>query len=726
MGFQKLGLKGIYRTSVHSLMQDFYLPVLGQAVRYDRAVGFFSSSMLIEAAAGLSGLIRNGGRMRLVIGHPLSDEDWGAVKAGAGLAALQDRLFQDLLVILEQAGGDRSTHALELLSWMVATGTLEVKYAFRKVGMYHEKIGILTDREENQVVFHGSANESANALLPERNFESLAVYPSWHSAVFQEYGAPFVQGFLDLWDNKTVDVLTVDVPSKFYEALIEYRKGEFTTPDLGLEQALLEQAELLLSHKHNLPCLPRTIGGEIYKLRDHQIDALSKWVANSYSGIFALATGAGKTITVLHAATRFVEQNYRVALVVAVPYQVLAEQWVRVMESFGMEPIKAFYSASSWTSRLNEVISNFLADAAPFLCVVVVNDTLASPTFQECLSRIPSDRLFFVGDECHHHASRVWADRIPLSARYRVGLSATPWNPNREDHKAALERLYGPVVATYTLKDALNDKVLCPYTYHWIPCEIEDDEGEEYVRVSAQMAALAAQDPLGENDTIQFQIQTLSSRRTRLLGSLRHKLTQLVSQLSSHERHPHTLIYCADGFHPLDKEAGVADRNIEQVTQYLAETGWKVGRITATESVGERERILRSFDDGFIEAVAAMRVLDEGFDIPSCRTAYILASSNSYRQYVQRRGRVLRRAPGKRNAEIYDFVALPSSSLISANPTIWRRQVQAELARVRDFIALAENSTAQQFALNNELQSRGLGAIYYSEAPIDMEELYGN
>lgn len=726
MDFRALNLKGIYRTSVNSLMRDFYIPALACAVRYDRAVGFFSSSMLIEAAAGLSGLIRNGGRMRLIIGHPLSDDDWEAVQQGAAISSLKDRLVQDLLAVLDQAGSERSTYALELLSWMVATHTLEVRYAFKKVGMYHEKIGTLVDNQGNLIVFHGSANESANALLPERNFESLAVYPSWNKAVFDEYGAPFASGFLDLWENRTKDVLTVDVPSQYYEALIEYRRGKNTPPDLEIERALVDEAELLLTHRLHGPRLPKLLGGQTYGLRKHQQDALSRWSANSYSGIFALATGAGKTIAVLHATTRFVEQGYRIALVIAVPYQVLAEQWVKVMESFGMDPIKAFYSTDTWHSRLTEQISSFLAGAAQFLSVVVVNDTLSMIPFQSCLERIPRDRLLFVGDECHHHSSSIWLTRIPIDAKFRIGLSATPWNPNRADQKAVLEQLYGPVVATYSLKNALDDGVLCPYIYHCIPCTFDDDEAEEYLRLTVQIAGLMAQDPHGQNDLIQTQIQATVSRRTRLLGSLRSKLVQLAAILASHERHPHTLIYCADGYHPLDKENSTAEPNIVQVTQYLDRAGWKVGRITASESVAARERILRSFEDGIIEAVAAMRVLDEGFDIPSCRTVFIMASTNSYRQYVQRRGRVLRTSPGKASALIYDFVSLPSQSMLAANPDAWKRQVQLELARVREFIELATNRVDQQVSLNKELQSRGLGAIYYSDSTIDVEELYGD
>lgn len=724
MYFRALNLKGIYRTATDSLLRDFYLPSLSRAVRYDRAVGFFSSSMLAEAALGLSGLIRNGGRMRLLIGHPLSDEDWLAVKHGESLRAIEAQLARELAAMLERAGGDRTVYSFELLSWMVATGSIDIRYAFRKGGMYHEKIGVMTDASGDRLVFHGSANESANALLPYRNFESLAVYPSWKKEVFSEYGAPFADGFEGLWDNRTPDVYSVAVPSDFYEQLLKVRKGRNLPPDLDYEEAVASDF-LDGADTRETPRLPRSFFGATYKLKKHQEDALASWMANAYSGIFALSTGSGKTVTVLHAASRFSEQGYPFALVVAVPYQILGEQWSDVMEHFGIRPIKAFYSREWWKSRLEERVSALIAGGLRFLAVVVVNDTLASEDFQRILAAVPRDKLFFVGDECHHHSSSVWLSRAPVGARFRIGLSATPWNPGREDHRRVLEEIYGPVVATYSLGDALADGVLCQYAYEWVPCQFESDEAEEYERLSLKMAALYAQDPTGTNPSVQTQIQATAARRARLVGALRDKLRQLQRLVRQQGPTSHTLFYCGEGSHPLDDDTGPVERAVDATIQMLASMGWKVGRITAAEAVSERKRILESFDDGVIDAVAAIRVLDEGFDIPSCRKAYVLASSTSYRQYVQRRGRVLRRSPGKESAVVYDFSPIASKDLLDKNKTVWRRQTEMELARIRDFVALARNGAEQQVKINDAMGRIGLGAIYYEAAPVAEEELYG-
>lgn len=725
MSLKTVPLKAVYRTATDSLVKDFYLPCLAQAVHYDRAVGFFSSSMLVEAGVGLSGLIRNNGRMRLLIGHPLSDDDWDAIQAGTKLETISQQLVSQLADCLERAGNERSVHAYELLSWMVATGAIEIRFAFRKVGMYHEKIGIIHDKDANSVVFSGSANESANALLPTRNFESLTVYPSWNAAVYPEYGKPFAEGFLALWNNQTDGICTVPVPSMFYEQLMRFRGDQPTAPDLTTEQALWSH-DFFDNLQPLRPTLPKTLNGAAYALKPHQQRALLDWAANAYSGILALATGAGKTITALHAATRFCEQDHPIVLVIAVPYQILAEQWCDVMAQFGMRPVPAFYSRDRWMNRLDDGISAFLAGATRFLSVVVVNDTLSTPDFQRRLERIPSEQLFFVGDECHHHAGQQWLTRVPVRAKFRLGMSATPWEPGRDSAKQTLTQMYGTVVATYSLRDALADKVLCPYSYRWVPCEFDDDEAQEYEALSVRIASLMAQDPHGESESIRQQIQTAVARRSRLIGALRDKETQLTRIMEEIRVSPHTLFYCGEGEHPLDRDAGTGDKVISGTLKRLAARDWKVGKITASEGVAERHRTLQAFDDGWIDAIAAIRVLDEGFDIPSCRTAYILASSNSYRQYVQRRGRVLRRSPGKHRAEIIDFAAVPSLAWLGRNPTIWRRQMSNELNRIRDFVALASNAAEQQYAINAKMEQLGLGGIYYEQAPLSEENDYAD
>jgi len=186
-------------------------------------------------------------------------------------------------------------------------------------------------------------------------------------------------------------------------------------------------------------------------------------------GIMALATGAGKTITALYAATKMYEGLKRLFVVISVPYQNLADQWCSVARAFTMTPLACYGSMESWHNDLRNTVDAFEHRAQRFAIAVVVNRTLQNPAFQELLARIPGDQLLFIGDECHHHTSNLAKAALPSHAAYRLGLSATPeqtFNPSATD---PVQDYYGPVVARYTLAEALRDDVLTPYEYYVHP-----------------------------------------------------------------------------------------------------------------------------------------------------------------------------------------------------------------------------------------------------------------
>lgn len=708
--YRDLPLKSVYRAESDSLVSDFYLPFLARTRTYRRAVGYFSSSSLVEASRGLSGLIKNHGVMQLIIGNPLTDEDWNAIQDGNRLEALKEQLQAKLESILNSAGDSRTSNAFDLLSWMVATGAIEIKYAFCSGGMYHEKLGEFSNELNEKIVFHGSANESANALLPSKNFESIAVYPSWRHDIFSEYGSPFSEGFDRLWSNSAKNVLTVPVPSEFYKRLHGFRTNNLP-PDLTLERDIIEQELIQLRSEVERPCTPAIFNGCRYAIREHQKQALERWASSDYIGIFALATGAGKTVTVLHAAARFFEQGVRFVFVVAVPYVVLAEQWSNVMSIFGMRPIRAWGSHEQWRRDLQLKLSMFRTKAVNFISVIVVNDTLCSDNFQQFIKELNPNELFFVGDECHHHGTSTVETYIPTAARYKVGLSATPWNPMEHERKRILSSLYGEVCAEYTLADAMKDGVLCPYNYRVVFVSFDDDEELEYETLSKQIAALLAQYLATRDSEYKVRLEATAGRRLRLVGSVRDKYRQLgVLVRSLSNRVQHSLIYAGEGEHVLDQSSTDNPRNIDKVTRILADQNIKVSRITASESQSERQRILEAFQSHQIDVIAAIKVLDEGFDIPGCKSAFILASSTSQRQYIQRRGRVLRPAQNKGAAEIYDFIAVPSAAAWNRSAGCWRRYLVAEFARVTDFFDLALNNSditevEQRFSSFGDLRS---------------------
>jgi superfamily II DNA or RNA helicase len=693
MSFDKLNLKSTYNSEDDSIISDFYIPYLEQAVTYDRAVGFFSASSLVYAAQGLSRFIQSDGKMRLIIGHQIDDDEFEAIQNGESLKDIYKNLTDELETTIKNITSEIFTCRLKLLSWLIATNRLKIKFAIRRKGMYHEKIGILKDDKGNKIVFQGSANESQMALLPEYNFESISIYPSWDNDIYEKYGINYENRFEKLWNNTVKETVVVDVPSETYILLSNLNKNN-SPPSKNIEQFIFDR----LNSKKNkeftlLPKLPEYLGTSEYELKTHQRIALQNWKSNSFNGILALATGAGKTITALHGATILAENQKHLALIIAVPYQNLAEQWCEVMENFSMKSINCYMSKNNWETELNTQISNFnLKSTKPFLAIVVVNRTLTSPAFQKQICRINPKLILFVGDECHHHSNYNIIKNLPI-AKYRMGLSATPWSNREEEKQTILKKYYGEIISKYSIQDALNDEVLTPYYYIVHIYELSNQETEEYIKLSTEIGKMIAIREQGGNID-DLTLTSLYMKRARLIGSAENKFKLLENILSKIKIEKHTLFYCGDGSVVIEKDEkekfdNYTTRDIEKVSSILYENGWKSSRFTADESLKERHRIIENFENGIIDAMVSIRVLDEGIDIPVCKQAFLLASSRNERQFIQRRGRILRKAPGKEFSTIHDFITIPNEDIYPDE--CLKNLVSSELDRLHEFAHVALN-----------------------------------
>ena len=330
------------------------------------------------------------------------------------------------------------------------------------------------------------------------------------------------------------------------------------------------------------------------------------------------------------------------------------------------------------------------------------------------MARIPPKKFLWIGDECHHHGSAALASALPRNADYRMGLSATPEHYLDDDRNARLKSYYGDVVYTYTLKQAIEDKILTPYNYFPKVVALTLDEATEFIALSDQIARHFASHRHGNGgEAMTVGVKALLMKRARIVASAVNKLEALKATLDGRRPETHSLYYCGDGWVDYDDEddddddASLSGRQVEVVSQLLDSLGWKVCRFTARESRREREDILRNFRLGVIDAMVAIKCLDEGIDVPACSTAYFLASSRDPRQFIQRRGRILRRSRGKTIATIYDYiVVLPDEANDESGAA--RNLIRSELERVAEFSSLAQNHYAAYQTLRPVLMSYDL------------------
>lgn len=683
MGLADIALLRSYRTGRDDLLKDFYIPVLSQSIRYDRAVGFFSSSLLSHAVQGVSAFFGvNRGEMRLVFGGELSVDDYDAAMRGERQKAIASAIEEHVDAAIDRMVSEIDVRRLDLLSLLVALGRLKIKFALRGSGMFHDKFGLFYDAGGSVVGFDGSANESAQAFLIYGNWERIRTYKSWDPEQQQTIGE-LQEDFAAIWEGRDPTCVTLDLPEANRQRLVRISSSGSDvrlSPEEEWEVASYPSPPGRSETEVREPAPPTHIEGHPFSVREHQRAALLSWQAAEYLGIAELCTGAGKTIMAAYAIVKLLSGRGRLAVVISVPYIALAEQWCDVLGKFSISGIRC-WSGNAWQDSLAGAITAYASDARSFMCAVVVNATLSTERFQMELRRIPGESLMFVGDECHHHRSQAVAAMLPTRARYRLGLSATPFHYVDDRGNERLRGYYGPRIAQYDLRQALADGVLTPYDY--FPCLVvlTPDELVEYRELSSRIAQLYA---AGAGDDDDEFLQRLLGKRAELLAVATNKEIKLAELLAEARPKPLTLIYCG-----IDSEGGADGRQIERVARLLSDHDWTVSRYTSKESQRERRLILEAFRNGFVDALVAMRCLDEGVDIPGCSTAYMLASASDPRQFIQRRGRVLRRAPGKQVASIYDFVVTPGD--ISDWTEADRRLISRELARVREFADTARN-----------------------------------
>jgi DNA phosphorothioation system restriction enzyme len=433
--------------------------------------------------------------------------------------------------------------------------------------------------------------------------------------------------------------------------------------------------------------------------RPYQRAAVEAWMSSDGQGILNMATGTGKTITSLLAAARLADlQEDRLALVVAAPYQHLVDQWVAELQNFGARPLLAYESRDTWVDPLAGQITEFQTGARDTLAVVTTHRTFSADHFQRLIGRLDGTRTMLIGDEVHHLGAPSIRTALPESIRARMGLSATPERWYDDEGTTALTRYFSNgIVYEYGLGEAIVNGHLSEYYYVPHVVELTADEQEEYLALSKAIGqrASAVEGDVGDADLqADDSLKQLLIKRARLIGTARQKLTVLEELLERSRPIRHTLVYCGDGRVETDGEA--TKRQLEAVIELMGnDLGLKIHQFTYEEDQEIRERLLGDFESGELEALVAIRCLDEGVDVPATQTAFILASSSNPRQFVQRRGRILRPHPGKDHSTIHDFVVAPPGAVREADDdsvfNLERTLVRKELQRVSTFAESAKN-----------------------------------
>lgn len=700
--FKLLNLKSSYETGQDDLIEEFYAPVLRCATSYDRIAGFFSSSSLAVAARGIVGLIRNCGKMRLIACPQLDEKDVEVIKAVEDdpRQFLGEKLWMTFDDIED---GFQEDHIMAL-GWMLANGYLEIRLALvssqgkfytsaeiEQTGIFHQKVGILTDDFNNKISFSGSINETASGWL--KNIEEFKVFRSWNEE--KKYLDNDDAKFQAFWDNDRGNVKTYSLPDSIKKRLIEKSQR------FSIDKIIVKEYKNYLKQKIKIDTL---------KLFFYQKAGVKKWRENGYSLLFQMATGTGKTRTALGCMAELMLLTEQLIVIVACPQGTLSLQWKEEIEKSSLDfETSAVIDGTNreWKSELQEIILRVVIGLYKNAIIFTTHVTSAKKEFLEVITNSEqSTKFLFIGDEAHGLGASTTKKALLERYDYRVGLSATPSRWYDESGTKILEEYFGNDIFEFSIHDALTtinpttgSPFLVPYKYCLEFIDLTEKELLDYSKISKEVKKLSLYSKATEE--YRERLEQLLFKRANIIKCAENKYKKLREVLGMIEDIHDLIVF-------------VSPEQMETVLKIMYEM--RIPAHSFTKDTGtipekrfdgltERQHIINCFKKGYFKVLVAIKCLDEGIDIPSAQNAILMASSTNPREYVQRIGRVIRYLPGKANATIWDFTIRPCASKLGNSELCEFEKMicEKERARIYDISENAQNNAEALKKLYDEM-----------------------
>jgi superfamily II DNA or RNA helicase len=662
--------------------EEVLVPAFTASSTVDCMVGFFASQVLACLAPGLASYIaRSPNTFRLIISPLLRAEDRAAIAEGTSAAAISAAV--ENLIITEDA---LQQHTLRCLSWLLRAGRIEIKVAVLQDALFHPKVWLFRDGAD-LLAAHGSSNVTYAGI--HKNIEQVAISRSWLDPTQQYTAKKLSEQFTRFWNDKEDDCIVLPIPDAIRDRIVQTYKQEFPPTEDDF-RALYKRAGRSRTYTDEPVVVSCTASFSIpsgLKFEEgpfeHQGQAVKAWCGAGCQGVLEMATGSGKTITAMICAHRLYEERKPLLIVVAAPYLPLVQQWCDEIVAFGLQPFNlTLDDASGRAAKLSRIRRRLRGGTSQVEVLVVSHRTLCSAPFKEDLQRFESLTTLLIADEVHNLGAEGFISDPPSFFSYKLGLSATPIRQYDDEGTEALFAFFGPIVFRFTLQEAIG-RCLVEYDYYVHPVELTHGEMNNWYDLTAKIKANAWRIEDGKAD--EYLAKLFRDRRL-LLETAENKISALETALGHEDLRTlrHTLIYASDK----------APEQLDAVNRLLNRLHLLFHQLTSEETANREEtaRIIKSFQEGTLRALTAKRVLDEGVNIPQIKKAFVLASTTVERQWVQRRGRLLRtcREIAKTHSVIHDFVVIPPDLEHLDHDA--RSLLRSELLRVQEFASLARNA----------------------------------
>jgi superfamily II DNA or RNA helicase len=706
-----------YSTGRKDLPFDFFELVLSNSIKFDMGLGYFSSASFNILSVGIAHFISNGGNMRLYINQYLTEDDYKLLQTKE-IVDFENQILQSFFA-LKKTLSHRDEHFFKCISYLVQTNRIEIKIVIPKDGgLAHEKFGIFTDENKDKVAFTGSLNLTAAALV--RNIETIECTCSWKSDDSRERIELSEQDFIEIWNGKNNNVYVFPA-MKFCQEIVK------AYPNVDAHDLLIQEKEIIkkLTNKTTIETkiLPSSL---IIKephfpdkypdgARPYQIQAYNAWLKNGRQGIFAMATGTGKTITSLNCALEDYKSDGVYQLLILVPTIALVEQWIEEIALFDFKNVITVFSENpQWRQQIAKLEDKISRGKKVSFIIVSTYQSFTNNDFQQILPQLP-DSMLLIADEAHNIGSEsVKTIFRTLHIKKRIALSATPSRIYDEEGTAELESFFNdkpPYVYNFPMSQAIEEGRLMEYCYYPKMVYLKKGEMKKYADISLQLLRLFDKSTGTYKD--ENKANKLKMDRKRILHKADDKMRifkDIIKDIGS-DKLKYCFVYVPEGNKVFDSDEALLYSNSDfDIVQESYEESLIKKMLDLTKEVfpdttcntytgknnkTERKTILQGFENGQINVLFAMKCLDEGVDVPRAEYGIFASSTGNPRQFIQRRGRLLRKHKEKTFAHIYDMVVVPDFRSPYYSKEFWQMErslVKGELTRVAYFANLATNN----------------------------------
>lgn len=666
-------LKERYLSMEDDLIYDFYKPVMYCSQQYKRMAGYFSSNLInilyeeLKETDAFENI-----KIKIICSPQLSNSDKEDILKGFAYKKIMEENVINTIdsLNLEDEG-------LPLITNLIMKGIIDIRFIVSNEGngIFHSKEGIFSDFDNNKIAFIGSNNETLSAV--KANFETTVIFKDTENSMMVDS----IDSLFDqIWNNEYPNLYQIDITETIAN------KINLINSKINSQKKLI-QGKFSILNKINL--------------YPYQTEAIENWENNNYKGLFEMATGTGKTITALASQETLKKELDKLLTIIVVPQIDLVSQWSEEVENFGGRTINCNSDENNWKLKLKNEMSKLKRNKAEEVIVITTIETFKSKYFQKILDNYAIENSLLIADEVHTFAANQLVkiyDNLDKIFKFKLGVSATPFRKNETETRKLIE-FFDDIIFSYSLEDAIKNKYLNEYEYYPIILSFSNEELHNYREGVANLNADSSEySGYKEIEKVTSTIANVSSG----------KIYKLLELLKKHDVSNPKIVYCSPGMY----NDGInihEQRHIEKVQNELGNIGCKLRVIKSGVNAQEREEILNQFKSKDLDTLLAIKCLDQGVNLKSVTHAYILSSTDSLTEFIQRRGRILRIEKNKPVSKIYDLVMLPQD----ISSTNFYPSIEDAYLVSREMRRMIEYNKSSNNKIDNEIIIEEIQNKYY-------------